>query len=60
VKVIKPGGHRLFEQDPETASVVSKMLLDLEKNGMDAVRKYSQEFDQWDPPSFRLSESEIQ
>jgi len=60
VKVIKPGGHRLFEQDPETASVVSKMLLDLEKNGMDAVRKYSQQFDQWDPPSFRLSESEIQ
>jgi sulfopropanediol 3-dehydrogenase len=60
VKLIKPGGHRLFEQDPETASVVSKMLLDLEKNGMDAVRKYSQQFDQWDPPSFRLSESEIQ
>ncbi|PYV84668.1 MAG: histidinol dehydrogenase [Acidobacteria bacterium] len=60
MKVIKPGGHRLFEQDPETASVVSKMLLDLEKNGMDAVRKYSQQFDQWDPPSFRLSESEIQ
>jgi sulfopropanediol 3-dehydrogenase len=60
VKVIKTGGHRLFEQDPETASVVSKMLLDLEKNGMDAVRKYSQQFDQWDPPSFRLSESEIQ
>jgi sulfopropanediol 3-dehydrogenase len=60
VKVIKPGGHRLFEQDPGTASVVSKMLLDLEKNGMDAVRKYSQHFDQWDPPSFRLSESEIQ
>src|SRR5205823_1301018 len=36
------------------------MLLDLEKNGMDAVRKYSQQFDQWDPASFRLSESEIQ
>jgi sulfopropanediol 3-dehydrogenase len=60
VKVIKPGGHRLFEQDPETSSVVSKMLLDLEKNGMDAVRKYSRQFDQWDPPSFRLSESEIE
>ena len=60
MKVIKSGGHRLFEQDPETASVVSCMLLDLEKNGMDAVRKYSKQFDQWDPPSFRLSEAEIQ
>ena len=30
------------------------MLLDLEKNGMDAVRRYSRKFDDWDPPSFEL------
>jgi sulfopropanediol 3-dehydrogenase len=52
VKIIKSGGHRLFERDPETAETVSRMLLDLEKNGMDAVRKYSRQFDEWDPPSF--------
>jgi len=59
MKIIKAGGHRLFEQDPETAAVVSSMLLDLEKNRMDAVRKYSQQFDQWNPPSFRLTENQI-
>jgi len=45
MKIIKEGGHRLFEQDKETANVVSGMLNDLEKNGMDAVRKYSEKFD---------------
>jgi sulfopropanediol 3-dehydrogenase len=60
MKIVKAGGHRLFEHDPETASMVSQMLLELEKNGMDAVRNYSQKFDQWNPPSFRLGEKEIQ
>jgi sulfopropanediol 3-dehydrogenase len=59
MKVIKSGGHRLFEEDPETTRIVSQMLKDLEKNGMDAVRKYSEKFDNWDPPSFELSEKEI-
>ena len=59
MKIVKPGGHRLFEHDVETADTVSRMLLDLEKNGMDAVRKYSRQFDDWDPPSFRLSDQEI-
>jgi sulfopropanediol 3-dehydrogenase len=60
MKLVKPGGHRLFEHDAETASVVSKMLSDLEKNGMDAVRKYSKEFDGWNPPSFLLDEREVE
>src|SRR5579884_3733644 len=60
MKIIKTGGHRLFEHDAETSAVVSRMLLDLEKNGMDAVRKYSKQFDQWDPPEFRLNENQIQ
>jgi len=59
MKIIKSGGHRLFEHDTETASTVSNMLFDLEKNGMDAVRKYSRQFDQWDPPSFRLRDEEV-
>ena len=41
MKIIKQGGHRLFESDPETCRIVSEMLLDLERHGMDAVRKYS-------------------
>lgn len=59
MKIIKHGGHRLLEQDPETARVVSEMLNDLEKHGMDAVRRYSQQFDDWSPPSFELSATQI-
>jgi sulfopropanediol 3-dehydrogenase len=59
MKTIKSGGHRLFEQDMDTARVVSEMLLELERHGMEAVRKYSDKFDGWNPPSFELNESEI-
>ena len=59
MKVVKNGGHRLFEKDPETARVVSEMLLDLEKNGMNAVRSYSRKFDGWDPEDFELDEKAI-
>lgn len=60
MKAIKQGGHRLFEHDPETAETVSGMLSELERDGMDAVRKYSCKFDDWDPPSFELTEQQIQ
>jgi sulfopropanediol 3-dehydrogenase len=59
MKLIKPGGHRLFEHDPETAKMVSDMLFDLEKHGMDAVRKYSEQFDKWNPERFELSDAQI-
>ncbi|WP_406698760.1 histidinol dehydrogenase [Singulisphaera sp. Ch08] len=59
MKVIKNGGHRLFENDQETAKVVSEMLLDLERGGMDSVRKYSQRFDDWNPDQFELDDREV-
>jgi sulfopropanediol 3-dehydrogenase len=59
MKTYKGGGHRLFQHDPETATIVSQMLLELEKHGMDAVRKYSRQFDDWDPRAFRLSIDDI-
>jgi len=59
MKIIKAGRHRLFEEDQETAAYVSQMLIDLEKNGMDAVRKYSRQFDDWCPDSFELTRSQI-
>lgn len=60
MKIIKNGGHRLFENDPKTAQIVLEMLLDLEKNGVDAVRKYSRKFDEWNPDSFELRENQIE
>jgi sulfopropanediol 3-dehydrogenase len=59
LKIIKNGGHRLFERDPETARIVSEMLLELERDGMDAVRRFSQNFDGWAPKSFELSPAQI-
>ena len=37
MKVIKEGGHRLFEEDLETSRYVSEVLRDLRKGGMDTV-----------------------
>ena len=59
MKVVKEGGHRLFEEDQETTRYVREMLDDLRKNGMDAVRKYSQKFDDWNPASFELTHQQI-
>ena len=59
MRIYKNGGHRLFEKDADTAAIVSEMLLDLEKNGINAVRKYSEKFDGWNPPDFELSEVQI-
>src|SRR5688500_14445535 len=60
MKVIKQGKHRLLGQDPETTGIVSEMLTDLERNGLDAVRNYSAKFDDWNPRTFELSEKQIQ
>ena len=38
---------------------VRKILADIEARGDAALREYSDKFDKWAPPSFRLSESEI-
>lgn len=59
MKIVKNGGHRLFEEDRETARIVSDMLRELERDGMDAVRRYSSKFDDWNPDSFELSERQI-
>ncbi|MCF8051871.1 MAG: histidinol dehydrogenase [Desulfobacterales bacterium] len=60
MKMIKEGGHRLFEEDEETSAYVRDMLKTLRNGGMDAVRKFSRDFDQWDPQRFELSEKEIE
>jgi sulfopropanediol 3-dehydrogenase len=40
-------------------STVEGILADIEKRGDAAVREYSRKFDNWDPPSLRMSEAEI-
>lgn len=60
MKVIKEGGHRLFETDPETVRYVADMLDALRRRGMDAVREFSTRFDEWSPKSFELSAKQIE
>ena len=48
---------------PNNAAVrdmVSTVLEEVRSGGEEAVRKYSRQFDQWEPSSFRLSDSDIQ
>ena len=45
--------------DPAVAARVSEILLDIERGGEDALRRYSRDLDGWDPPSFELTRAEI-
>lgn len=59
MKILKEGGHRLFETDPETARYVADLLVRLRRDGMDAVRQLSIQFDEWAPARFELTEQQI-
>jgi sulfopropanediol 3-dehydrogenase len=52
-----PSGRQLT--DPQIVERVSAMLLEIERDGMDAVRRYSQQLDGWAPDSFRMSRAEL-
>ena len=55
----RPERERGAVGDRVVAERVAEMLRDIERHGMDAVRRYSRELDGWDPPSFRVSDDEI-
>ncbi|MEC0301289.1 histidinol dehydrogenase [Peribacillus frigoritolerans] len=53
------------EQEPESESpllrqTVTSILKDVHENGIEAVRKYSQQFDSWNPVSFRVDAETIE
>ena len=49
------------EQDLQAVSDLVREVLDrVRREGEAAVRDYSKKFDKWDPPSFRVSEGEIE
>jgi len=59
MEIIKQGGHLSLEPDETTARIVRDVLADIRDNGTEAIRKYSRQFDSWDPPSFELSQEQI-
>jgi sulfopropanediol 3-dehydrogenase len=48
------------ELSKSVTRTVSQMLSDIERDGIKAIREYSRSLDNWDPPSFRVSEATIQ
>ena len=48
------------EDDAQVRATVESLLADIETNGDAAVRRLSEKFDQYSPPAFRLSESDIE
>src|ERR1700719_202111 len=47
------------ENSAQVRSTVEAILSDIGARGEAAVREYSEKFDKWSPPSFKLSEAEI-
>ena len=44
----------------KVCDIVTGILEDIEKRGETALREISEKFDKWNPPTFRLSEQEIE
>ena len=45
--------------DPAVRERVSEMLREIERRGVDAVRAYSRELDDWDPPTFEVTSDQV-
>jgi sulfopropanediol 3-dehydrogenase len=58
--VKRPEANGAASSDPAIAARVSEILLDIERGGEDALRRYSRELDGWDPPSFELDREQIE
>jgi sulfopropanediol 3-dehydrogenase len=62
IRYLKRGASAtaLAEADAKVRSTVEAILKDVEAHGDAAVRRYSQQFDQWDPADFTLSQGAIE
>ncbi|MGH2866837.1 MAG: histidinol dehydrogenase [Solirubrobacteraceae bacterium] len=47
------------EVTAEVRYTVSRMLLEIQRDGASAIRRYSSELDGWDPPSFLVDEATV-
>jgi sulfopropanediol 3-dehydrogenase len=61
-KFLKTGKTKeeLAVQAAQVSETVKNILDDVEKNGDEAVRRYSESFDKWSPESFKLSQEQIE
>jgi sulfopropanediol 3-dehydrogenase len=56
---LKTPQHAPQATDPQVREVVSQILLDVERDGETAVRRYSERFDSWSPDRFVLRREDI-
>jgi sulfopropanediol 3-dehydrogenase len=54
-----PTQEEKVESNKKVQVIVEDIIADIERNGDQAVRNYSEKFDKWTPESFRLSREEI-
>ena len=59
IRYLKRAERTAVARDPRVGEVVSEILLDVERRGVDAVREYSERFDCWSPERFTLTDAEI-
>jgi len=62
IEIIKPGrpAEVKAESIKQVQATAEQILDDIAANGESAVREFSEKFDGWSPPSFRLSGEEIE
>jgi sulfopropanediol 3-dehydrogenase len=58
IKAAQPGSTTAAGLEAVRESVTA-IIADIRQRGDDAVREYSQKFDNWSPESFRLSAAEV-
>lgn len=61
VTVLKepPGPDAPAQQDPKVVDTVSRMLGDIEKNGLDAVLRYARDLDGWEGDSLEITPAQV-
>ncbi|WP_158889838.1 histidinol dehydrogenase [Amycolatopsis anabasis] len=57
---LKQGWRHETARNEEVVATVSRILSEVEKEGLPAIRRYSRQFDNWDPESFVVPGSEIE
>jgi sulfopropanediol 3-dehydrogenase len=56
---LKTAANEPLASDPKVRDVVSQILLDVEREGEAAVRRYSERFDRWTPERFVMRREDI-
>ena len=61
ISILKKGkpAEQKAEINSSVRATVESILADIESRGDAAVHEYSQKFDKWNPPSFRLTQAEV-